>query len=291
MIRLSAVRSRLSALAIATMVGAAAARAQVPAGPPPQPDTASRPPADTAARPVADTVAAPVPGAPSPEPTRLAADGTRLRPGRWVYAVSVVGPGDTTTALGDRSVEVGAMTYSGAPAWLIVASGGRGELQSVDSLVVAQSDLRPLRWSSTLGLARLAAEIPGDTMFAATSAPTGKQSIVVAAPHDLVVNEELTGAVLELAPLAEGWRDSVHTLALSPGGNSVDAAELAVTGSELLTLPTGEVDCWVVELRSWRGEERLWVAKDSRTVVRASQPLPRTPGAAVERILIAAEPR
>ena len=193
-------------------------------------------------------------------------------------------PAIDTTDLGTRSTTIAAGSYGGAPAWMLVSAGGRGVRASIDTLVLAQSDLRALHLGGTLGLTRIAAELPGDSVFAAMSDPMGRHSVIAAVPRDAILSVEMLAAFLQVAPLAAGWSDSVHVAVIAPPTVTVDSAVLAVIGEESAPTPLGPTPCWVVVLRSATAEARLWVSKDTRIVFRVEQALRSPAGATLEQV-------
>ena len=115
----------------------------------------------------------------------LPVDTSRMRPFRRTYDM-VVHTRDSVVVIGQREVWLQAATYSGVNAWLLTEAR-TGVVPSAESLYVA-ADMRPLHWSSTLGVARLGVEFVGDSIFGATTAPTGRQNIVLAGRPPLGVS-------------------------------------------------------------------------------------------------------
>lgn len=191
-----------------------------------------------------------------------------------------------TTDLGIRSTSLTATTYAGAPAWLMVSAGGRGVRTAIDSLIVAQSDLRPLHLGGTVGLTRVAIELPGDSAFAAMSDPTGRRSVVVPVPRDAILSGEMLAALLQVLPLASGWSDSVHVAVIAPPTITVDPAVLMVVGEDTTSTPLGPAPSWVVVLHSPSAEAKLWVTRDTRVVMREEQTLPSAQGATLLRVYV-----
>ncbi len=190
-----------------------------------------------------------------------------------------------------RDVTVGAASYGSAASWLVVASGGREPLLSLDSLYVDTVGFHPQHWSSTLGSARVAAAFALDTIFGATSSPEGRQNIVMPNPGRLVVSPEQLALLLSKAPLTTTWRDSITMLVTDPVATATAPATMAVNGDEKITVPAGTFDCWIVDVSAGRGEERLWVAKTGGVVVRAAQRVPQVAGDAIlQRELVSAGP-
>ena len=92
-----------------------------------------------------------------------------------------------------------------------------------------------------------------------------------------------------------GANEAIASLPLAPGFSTtyrnfdvrqqkVQLKQAKVTGSESVTVPAGTFDAWKVEIASAEGEPgqtTIWVAKDSRKVVKLSATLPQMGGAVV----------
>ena len=84
--------------------------------------------------------------------------------------------------------------------------------------------------------------------------------------------------VVAALPLADGYTTAYRNLDLQT--QKVKVVQLSVTGSEKVTVPAGEFDAWKVDLSGDDGQKTtLWVAKDSRQVVKISSIVPRMNGA------------
>jgi dienelactone hydrolase len=85
--------------------------------------------------------------------------------------------------------------------------------------------------------------------------------------------------VIARLPLAEGYTTAFRNFDLQSQKGKV--VQLKVAGSEKVTVPAGEFDAWKVELSSADDGQQstVWVAKDSRQVVKMSSVLPRMNGA------------
>ena len=169
---------------------------------------------------------------------------------------------------------------------MLARDGQQGVTTISDSLVVRRADLRPLHWTTALGVARLAAEFTADTVFGAMTSPLGKQNLIFATRPDMLVNTMEVDAVLASLPLTTGWRDSATVLVVDAGGTATAPATIDVEGEEHVVVPAGEYDCWIVSLETERGNERLWVTKQGQVVVRSEQVLPQLGGATLQRVLV-----
>ncbi len=186
--------------------------------------------------------------------------------------------GDTTRALGERTVQVASMNYGGGPAWLLIETRGAGENALADSLIVDRLSFQPLHWASTLGRSRLGAEFRGDTIFGALMTPAGRRPMVGEIPGTALLTSAMTEAALSLYPLAPNWRDSVLVAVTNTPRTVVLHAEVAVLGEARVTVPAGSYDCWLVTLTTEAGGPTYWVSKRDHVVVRSAQLVPESGG-------------
>jgi hypothetical protein len=209
---------------------------------------------------------------------RLRLDASALRPGQFIYETSLE-RNSTTTMLGTRTVSVTRTTYNAAPAWLLLETRASDGIPSADSLFADVASLRPLHWSSTQGLARLAAEFRGDTVFGATAAPPGRRSIVATVPTGTMVSSAMFETALRLLPLQTGWEDSTTALSITLGNTAVVPARLTVIGEDRVKVPAGTFDCWVVAIHADPARGLYWVSKSDHQVVRSALDVPSLGGA------------
>ena len=89
-----------------------------------------------------------------------------------------------------------------------------------------------------------------------------------------------THEVIATLPLAEGYETTFRNFNVQT--QKVDMRQLKVVGVEQVTVPAGTFTAWKVEVSSASGEpggNTVWVAKDSRKVVKISATLPSMGGA------------
>jgi hypothetical protein len=207
-------------------------------------------------------------------------DTTRLQPYRRIYDI-LVQTRDSAVVIGQREVALAPATYAGNPAWLLVETRS-GTVPAAETLYVTSS-MRPLQWNSVLGAARLGATFVGDTVFGAVTAPSGRQSLIIAAPGRIVVSQAMAETLIPLLPLDVSWSDSTGVLAIDLGGGSVIPSELSVTGEEHVQVDSITArSMWVVALRSENRSIFLWVDRDTREVHRVQQQLPSHVGYLIE---------
>jgi hypothetical protein len=197
-------------------------------------------------------------------------NGMLLRPGSFIYQLS--SRRDTlVTALGQRTVTVSEALVAGAPFWLIVEARTGTPVVTSDSLYLARADLSPGRWVATSGKAQLASSFSRDSMFVAMQSYQGRASFVSALPAGALLTPGMVERVVEMLPLAPGFRTGATIVLFEMGAPRVIPAELVMDREERLVLPDRAIDCWVVLLRGGSLEERLWVTKENPRVVKTEQ--------------------
>ena len=224
----------------------------------------------------ADTVVA-------PRRFRLAA--TQLGPGQFTYQTTLE-RGTGTTEIGTRTTSVSITSYAGLAAWLLVETRTGDGVNATDTLFAGLSDLHPIHWSSSLAGARLAAEFRGDTVYGATSAPSGRRSMVTSIPPGTIVSGSMLEAALRVLPLQMAWEDSTSTLSISLSSSSVIPTRLSVIGEDRVRVPAGTYDCWVVAVHADPGRGLYWVSKQNPIIVRSAIDVPSMGGAQLVSALV-----
>jgi hypothetical protein len=211
----------------------------------------------------------------------LALDISRLAPFQRSYDV-IVYQGDSATVIGTRDVSLEAADLvGGVSGWLLV-EGRSGAVPAADSLYLAP-DARPMRWSSVVGPARLAAAFVGDTLMGATQVGTAKQNLLLPGRPDLLVSGAMVELALGLLPLADLWRDSAAVLAMDPARRTVVPVELVMLVAEdLQTDSLASRLTFLVALRSERQSVLYWVDAETGAVLRMQQRLPAHVGSLLE---------
>ncbi len=210
----------------------------------------------------------------------LALDISRLATFHRSYDI-VIYQGDSATVIGTRDVSLEPSDLAGANGWLLVERR-TGSVPAADSLFIAH-DARPVRWSSSVGPARLAAAFVGDTVMGATTVGSAKQNLLLTGRPDLLVSGSMVELVLGLLPITDLWRDSAAVLAMDVARRAVIPVELTLLGVEELKTdsvmfrPTN-----VVALRSERQAVLYWVDAETGAVLRMQQALPPHVGTILE---------
>lgn len=210
----------------------------------------------------------------------LALNVARLEPFRRSYDI-IVYQRDSSVIIGSRDVSLEQSELAGTAGWLLVERR-TGAVPAAESVFVAP-DVRPVRWSSSVGPARLAAAFVGDTIMGATTVGSARQNIRIVGRPDLLLSGAMVELALGLLPLHDQWRDSAAVIALGLAGQAVVPVELTMLGSEELQMDSVSTRATsVVALRSEQRSVLYWVDAESGAVLRMQQVLPPHVGTLLE---------
>jgi hypothetical protein len=196
--------------------------------------------------------------------------GVPMRTESLTYRLSLLrdaGP----ASLGTRTVEVSESILGGTPTWLITERRTGSAVTTADSLWLARSDLTPLRWVGAIDRTQLGASFAHDSIFGAFQNYAGRSSFAAPMLPGVLVTPGMTERIIEMLPLRSGYRAAASLLLVDMGTPRALPAEIAVEREERTRTSSGDADCWVVSLRAGAMEERLWVDKGRRLVVRTEQ--------------------
>ena len=196
--------------------------------------------------------------------------GTPMRTGATSYRLSLIrdtGP----SSLGVRTVEVTEAQLGGIPTWLIAEHRTGSAVPTADSLWLTRAELTPVRWVATIDRSQLGASFAHDSIFGALQNYAGRSSFAAPLLPGVLVTPGMTERILEMLPLRSGYRAAASLVLVDMGTPRALPAELVVEREERIRSASGDVDCWVVVLRAGVMEERLWVDKARRMVVRTEQ--------------------
>jgi hypothetical protein len=185
---------------------------------------------------------------------------TAPRPGSFSYAVKGV--------QGNRSTEVGS--------WATVLKEEEGSWTATDTMGAAtltwnldKKTLAVLRFLMAQGPNKIDLEFLDDEATGTIALPDrrGQVSVSLAGP---VFAESGAGALwMTCLPLAEGY--SVTFPAFGLDRQETTRMRLTVAGTEVVTVPAGTFNSFKVDISSakdGRGASTIWIAKDSRKVVK-----------------------
>ena len=203
-------------------------------------------------------------------------DGSKIQEGTFKYVVKVNAMGQNLTMNLERAITK--TQLEGKDVFLVVDEM-TGMMAMKDSLYLDRATALPVKRIIQQGPANVVLDFNGNEV-------TGK---IVAGPQTMPISAKadspllLDGAGIELPlrslPLAEGYEASFNQLDIQTAG--AKAMSLKVVGSENVTVDAGSFDSYKVEIKPIEGDagsSTLWVAKDSKVVVKTEAKLPATMG-------------
>jgi len=216
-------------------------------------------------------------------------DVTRLKDGVWTYVVEKTTDDVLTERQGGISIRLVRGSYLGSPVWLVssarqLRAGPWGDYADTTYLdpatlrperAIAYGDKFRMRWRQSFA---------GDSGHEAIDR-TGRMARIwrgsVALPFSrdvLFINDWSTMRLAVLAaalPLARGWHGSLYQvqfIAISNGKRPTSAPiDLRVRGTDRVTVPAGDFDCWRVEVDShlWNEQrETFWISRDNGWLIK-----------------------
>ena len=197
----------------------------------------------------------------------LGADTTRVAPFFREYDM-LAWVGDSTVALGSRSIRLASVVHAGIPAWLIVETR-TGAVPAAESLDVARS-MRPAQWAGSVGNARVTVAFGRDSIFGGTTGPGGRQTIILAGGPSLIVSTAMLEALFPALHWTPYRSDSVQVLVIDHVASSVISAELAVIGEDSVDARAA----WIAVLRAPARSVLFWIDQETGAVLRLQHPLP-----------------
>jgi hypothetical protein len=106
----------------------------------------------------------------------------------------------------------------------------------------------------------------------------------------LIANSAQLELMLRLLPLRAGWRARADVLVPAGAGSGSVPVEIALTGEDKLAMQSGAVESWTASVRGQAGEQRLWIDKANRRVLKLTSTSPMAPGAQMEMVLVPTTP-
>jgi len=196
--------------------------------------------------------------------------GAALRSGTSAFRLTLQRDG-RSTPLGTRTVDVRESQLGGTDVWLIAERREGTVVPTSDSLWLTRAELAPERWIATIDKTQMAASFSKDSVFGAIQSYQGRASFSSPVAAGSLITPGMTERIIELLPLQLGYHALATLLLLDAGTPRTLPAELLVEREDRARIGGGDVDCWVVLLRAGSLEERLWLSKGDRRVLRTEQ--------------------
>lgn len=211
-------------------------------------------------------------------------DGRQLRPGSWSYAITATGNGKTQTST--RDLTISEATVNGAAAWLVADGRGDGQMRVADSLYLTRNDLQPLRHLLRMGPVTLLLNYSKDSVLGAATLPQGSARIAAENKKGAMASGTMFEIYLRMMPLKTGWKGNMEMSAIGPRGNVLIPVAVAVTGEETVTVPAGTFPCYVISIKGQGTDQKAWVSKNTRDIVKVSALFTQPAGASLETVLV-----
>jgi dipeptidyl aminopeptidase/acylaminoacyl peptidase len=207
-------------------------------------------------------------------------NGALLTPDTLLYTVKMEIRGQQLTLNATRTIVKA--TYAGKDVWRIIeeTSGAMGS--GVDTLDMDAATLLPLRRFATQG--------PGKMVF--TYSANAVEGKLIMGPQEMPIKAQTINTVLpdgagmevpiSTLPLAEGYKATLYQFETM--AQKQKAIGLAVVASEKVMVAVKYFDTWKVELTPKDGESggtKLWIAKDSRRIIKTESKLPPQAGGGI----------
>ena len=207
-------------------------------------------------------------------------NGSLLNPDTLQYTVTMEIRGQKLTMKTTRKI-VKAIS-AGKDIWRIIEENSGAMGSGIDTLELDAASLLPLR--------RVATQGQGKMFFTySTSTVEGK---IIMGPQEIPIKAQTTNTVLpdgagmevpiSTLPLAEGYKATLYQFEMMT--QKEKAIGLAVVASENITVATKVFDTWKVELTPKDGEPgeiKLWIAKDTRRIIKNESKLPPQAGGGI----------
>ena len=166
--------------------------------------------------------------------------------------------------------------------WVVTGTAKMPMGDAVDITTLDKATLVPRRRSIKQGPAAIELEF-ADGKATGTVAMGGEpKPLSVDLGGDLFADGVGANEAIASLALAEGFSTTYRNFDVRQ--QKVQMKQAKVIGAESVTVPAGTFDAWKVEIASAEGEPgqtTIWVAKDSRKVVKLSATLPQMGGAVV----------
>jgi dipeptidyl aminopeptidase/acylaminoacyl peptidase len=188
-----------------------------------------------------------------------------LQPGAWNYAVTI--------EMGSQKMALKLTTTitDGGASWTAINQMETPGGTSTDTATIEKGTLLLRKRKMTQGPAIIDLDFTGDKAVGKMSMGAQDRTISVDLGGSLFADGPGEDQVIAALPLAEGFTTTYRNF--DPMTQKVKLQQLKVSGTETVTVPAGKFDAFRVEITSADGgtdKKTIWVAKDSRKVVKSS---------------------
>ena len=188
-----------------------------------------------------------------------------LQPGTYHYQVKIEAGGQTMNLKTTTTIQ------DGGASWTAINQMETPGGTSTDTATIEKGTLLLRKRKMTQGPAIIDLDFTGDKAVGKMSMGAQDRTISVDLGGSLFADGPGEDQVIAALPLAEGFTTTYRNF--DPMTQKVKLQQLKVSGTETVTVPAGKFDAFRVEITSADGgtdKKTIWVAKDSRKVVKSS---------------------
>jgi dipeptidyl aminopeptidase/acylaminoacyl peptidase len=188
-----------------------------------------------------------------------------LQPGAWHYAVKIEMGGQ------QMALKLTTSITDGGTSWTAVDQMETPGGTMTDTATIEKGTLIPLKRKVAQGPATIDLDFTGGKAVGKMSMGGQDRPISADLGGTLFADGPGGSQVIATLPLAEGFTTTYRNF--DAMAQKVKLLQLKVTGTETVTVPAGKFDSYRVEITSADGgadKQTLWVAKDSRKVIKSS---------------------
>jgi dienelactone hydrolase len=204
-----------------------------------------------------------------------------LKPGTFKYQAKIaMGPQEIPL-----SIVVAVKEEGGG--WSVSQSMETPQGPAVQTVWLEKGTLIVRKVNVTQGPASLAVEFAGGKATGKMNAGGQERPVAGDLGGELFADSASQWNVIGCLPLAEGYTASFRNFSIQT--QKAKLLQAKVAGAETVTVPAGKFETWKVEITSSDGgsdRTTLWVAKDSRTTVKASAVMASSGGATMTAELL-----
>jgi hypothetical protein len=199
-----------------------------------------------------------------------------LAPGTASYQASLVAGGQTQQMSVTRNIK------EEGGAWVVTESVSMPMGERVDTTVLEKGSLVVTKRSFSQGPVKAELSFAGGKASGTFNMGGQANTVAVDLGGAVFADGAGSGEVLARLPLADGYSTTFRNFDLRQ--QKVSLKQIKVVASEEVKVPAGQFQTWKAEVSSAQGEPgttTLWIAKDSRQVVKTSASLPQMGGATI----------
>jgi hypothetical protein len=207
---------------------------------------------------------------------------TAPRPAADLAPMTVTYQATLTTGEKSQPMSVTRSITEDGNAWLVTESAKTPMGDMTDTTVLEKGTLVVTRRTLKQGPAEIALEFGGGKASGTVTIAGQARPVAVDLGGAIFADGAGAADVLARLPLADGYSTTYRNFDVRQ--QKVALKQIKVVGSEQVAVPAGQFQAWKAEVTSAEGDPgrtTLWIAKDSRRVVKTSATLPQMGGATI----------